>query len=175
MVCLEAGCLDGFCFFFAVTTSAIMSILAVKYLCKFMFYFPALGYILRNKILESKSVRFRFWHTLPLCSSGWFWHTLPLCSSGCHLHHWSEPLALGVAISFDTWQLSKERMILYLKMHFFDDWWGSASYLLTEHLFFFFHELPTCNDLHIFSNFWVHLFFPSSNDNTNILLRSTVC
>lgn len=43
-------------FFFAIMTSAIMSILAVKYLCKFMFYFPALGYILRNKILESECV-----------------------------------------------------------------------------------------------------------------------
>lgn len=148
MVCLEAGRLDGFVFFFAITTSAIMSILAVKYLCKFMFYFPALGYILRNKILESKSVCLRFWHTLPLCRSR------------CYIHHWSEPLALGIAISFNTWQLSKERMISYLKMHFFDDWWGSASYLLIDDLFFFFHELPTCNDLHIFSNFWVHLFFP---------------
>ena len=46
-------------FFFAIMTSAIMSILAVKYLCKFMFYFPALGYILRSKILESKSVCLR--------------------------------------------------------------------------------------------------------------------
>ena len=41
-------------------TSIIMSILIVKYLCKFMFYFLALGYILRNKILESKSVCLRY-------------------------------------------------------------------------------------------------------------------
>lgn len=37
-----------------------MSIFTANYLCKLMFFFPSLGYILRNKIVGSKSVHIIF-------------------------------------------------------------------------------------------------------------------
>ena len=43
-------------FFFAIVTNATMSIFTDRYLCTFMIFFPSLGYILRKKIVKSRSM-----------------------------------------------------------------------------------------------------------------------